>query len=707
MPQPSPSGGGAVRPDCAASPYPHLTSPIDVGPFQLRNRVVMGSMHTGLEERVADVPKLAAYLGRRARGGAGLIVTGGYAPNVTGWLLPAGSMMRSRRMADAHRAVTDEVHAHGGRVVMQLLHSGRYGYHPFIRTASASQSPITPFRAFGMTGWDVRRTVDAYARAAELAKRAGYDGVEIMGSEGYLLNQFLAERVNHRSDHWGGSADKRMNLPVEVARRIRDAGGDDFLVQYRISLADLVEGGQSWSETVELAHRLEAVGVDVFNTGIGWHEARVPTIVTSVPRAAFAEYTAALRREVSIPVTASNRINDAQVAEDILAAGQADLVSMARPMLADPDFAAKAAAGRADEINVCIACNQACLDRTFANKKVSCLVNPIAGREIELQPLRDSRAVAPKRVAVIGAGVAGLAFAEAAATRGHHVEVFEASGELGGQFRLAARVPGKEEYGRSLDYFARRLEVLGVPVHLNERADAAELLDRGFDRVAVTSGVRPRIPDIEGADHPCVVTYDELLSGAREAGRRVAVIGAGGIGVDVAEFLTREPDQDVATWREAWGVASPEEFAAGARAALGEPTPHRDLPGAIDREVHLLQRRTGRMGRGPGKTTGWVHAAELKKAGVVMHPGVTYRRIDDEGLHVTEPAADGEGTVDRVIPVDTVVICAGQESEVAPGARSADGRVRDDVLILGGADVAAELDAERAIRQAVTAALRL
>ncbi|MFD5869034.1 FAD-dependent oxidoreductase [Corynebacterium sp. NPDC060344] len=693
------------------SAYPTLLSPIQAGTLTLRNRVMMGSMHTGFEERTRDLPKLAAYLARRAEGGAALLVTGGYAPNVEGWLLPGGSMMASKRMADNHRRVTDAVHAHGSHVVLQILHAGRYGYHPFIRSAETSQSPITPFKARRMSGFDVERTIRAYVRSAKLARRAGYDGIEIMGSEGYLLNQFLARPTNRRTDEWGGSARRRMSLPIEIVRRIRAEVGDDLMLQYRISLQDLVADGQTWAETEELAGRLVDAGVDLLNTGIGWHEARVPTIVTSVPRAAFADLTGRLKAAVDVPVCASNRINDPGVAEDILASGKADMVSLARQMLADPDFVNKARDGRADEINTCIACNQACLDHTFANKKVSCLVNPVAGRELELTP---RPAATPRRVAVIGAGVAGLAFAEAAAVRGHDVEVFEASDAIGGQFRMAAAIPGKEEYAHTLRFFSRRLEVLGVPVHLGHRATADQLYDdtagsdsagsdsgatsspspvdevaRPFDHIVYSAGVVPRIPEIPGIDHESVIPYDDLLSGRRTAGATVAVIGAGGIGVDVAEYLTREPNQSLEEWRRAWGVVDPADVPGG----VGKPENEKPL-----REVHLLQRKESSIGKGLGKTTGWVHRAELKKAGVHQYVGVTYDRIDDDGLHIT---VDGES---RVLGVDNVIVCTGQESDRSGlGAGAQDPRIH----VIGGADVAAELDAKRAIRQAVELAAEL
>ena len=679
--------------------HPHLLSPLDVGHLTLRNRLVMGSMHTGLEDRARHLPELTAYFTERARGGVAMMVTGGYSPDIEGWLLPAGSTMASRRMADKHRGLTDAVHAEGAHILLQVLHAGRYGYQPFVRSSSSSKSPISPFTARGLSARGVERTIGHWVRAARLAKRAGYDGIEIMGSEGYLINQFLAARTNERTDEWGGTASKRMRFPEEIVRRVRAEVGRDFLVQYRISLLDLVDGGQTWDETAELAQRLEAAGVDVFNTGIGWHEARIPTIVTSVPRGAFASLSARLKDTVGVPVIASNRINTPALAEEILAGGGADLVSMARPLLADPAFAAKVAEGRSDEINICIACNQACLDHTFANKRASCLVNPRAGRETEL-----TLTVAParRRVAVVGAGPAGLACAEAAASRGLAVEVFEAESELGGQFRYAMRVPGKEEFASTLAYFRRRLEVLGVPVHLGRRAAAPDL--EGFDHVVLATGVRPRVLDLPGADHPMVMTYPELLTGARTPGRRVAVIGAGGIGVDVSEFLlaggpglavdgrdAHGHSTDVEAWNRHWGVADPAVERAGLGTAVLDEPAH---------EVHLLQRKTSRIGRGLGKTTGWVHRAELKKGGVQQYTGVTYRAIDDDGLHITT----GDGA-SRVVEVDSVVVCAGQESvrDLVADLEARGARLH----VIGGADVAAELDAKRAIRQGVELAARL
>ena len=664
--------------------YPHLLAPLTIGGLTLRNRAVMGSMHTGLEDRAKHLPELAAYFAERARGGAGLIVTGGYSPNVRGWLLPFGSMMTRRKHADGHRQVTDAVHAEGGAIVLQMLHAGRYGYTPLNVSASATKSPITPFKANALSTRAVERTIDDYVDAARLARRAGYDGIEVMGSEGYLINQFLAPHTNHRTDRWGGSAENRMRFPVEVVRRIREALGDDFVVMYRMSLLDLIPDGQTWDETVALAKQVEAAGADVVNTGIGWHEARVPTILTQVPRAAWASTTARLRPELGIPVCASNRINTPEVAEEILASGGADLVSMARPFLADPEFVAKAAAGRADEINTCIACNQACLDHTFANQRASCLVNPRACHEttLVLSPTRSRR-----RVAVVGAGPAGLATAVATAERGHDVTLFEASPELGGQFRLAMAIPGKEEFASTLRYYARRLEVLGVDVRLSTRASAEDLAS--YDEVVVATGVSPRAATFDGADHPRVLTYPEAITEPHRVGARVAVVGAGGIGVDVSHLLTHT-EESLEEWQAHWGVGDPALHAGG----VTEKKPRTPA-----REVYLLQRKTTPIGKGLAKTSGWAHRAVLKDSGVTMLPGVTYDRVDDDGLHVS---VDGEP---RVLDVDTVVVCAGQESVRG---------LYDDLLaagvtahLVGGADVAAELDAKRAIKQATELAAAL
>ncbi|WP_139980017.1 FAD-dependent oxidoreductase [Nocardioides litoris] len=658
--------------------YPHLLSPTTIGDLTLRNRVVMGSMHTGLEDSARHLDELAAYYAERARGGAGLIVTGGYAPTRRGWLKPFASEMTTRLQAVRHRHVTGAVHEEGGAIALQVLHAGRYGYHPFSVSASRRKSPISPFRPSALSTKAVDATATAFARSVALARKAGYDAVEVMGSEGYLLNQFLAARTNDRTDAWGGTAEKRMRLPVEVVRRARELVGGGFPIVYRISLLDLVEGGQTWDEVTTLAHLLEDAGVTVLNTGIGWHEARVPTIITQVPRGAWRDATARLKAEVGVPVCASNRINTPELAEDVLAAGEADLVSMARPLLADPDFVAKAAAGRADEINTCIACNQGCLDHVFKNRKASCLVNPRACRETELV-LSPTRRQAT--VAVVGAGPAGLATAVSAAERGLAVTLFEQAPEIGGQFRLAMAVPGKEDFADTLRYYGRRLEVLGVEVRLATRATEADLA--AYDEVVVATGVEPRVPEIAGVDHPSVCSYADVLAGRVVPGSRVAVVGAGGIGVDVSAWLTHVPES-LEEWQAHWGVGDPAVHPGG----LTEPKPREPA-----RQVVLVQRKTTPVGAGLGKTSGWAHRAVLRQNAVEQVSGATYVRIDDDGLHLL---VDGEP---RVVACDTVVLCAGQESvrDLARPGRH----------VVGGADLAAELDAERAIEQGTRVAAAL
>ena len=671
--------------------YPHLLAPLDLGFTRLANRVLMGSMHTGLEDRVRDFPRLAAYFAERARGGVGLMVTGGFAPNVEGWLTPFGSRLASRSAARAHRPITQAVHAEGGKIALQILHGGRYGYHPFSVAPSRIKSPINPFTPRELSVSGVERQIRAFVRCGALAREAGYDGVEVMGSEGYFINEFVAPRTNRRDDAWGGSPEKRMRLPVEIVSRLREAVGRDFIVVFRLSMLDLVPEGSTWDEVVALARALEAAGVNILNTGIGWHEARVPTIATSVPRGAFTWVTAKLRGLVGIPVCTTNRINTPEVAERILADGDADMVSMARPFLADPALVAKAAAGRADEINTCIACNQACLDHVFQRKTCTCLVNPRACHETELT---WKPAAAPRRFAVVGAGPAGLACATLLAERGHSVDHFDAAAEVGGQFNMARRIPGKEEFAETLRYFRRRIEVTGVRLHLGRRVGAEDLVAGKYDEVVLATGVVPRDPRIPGQDHPKVLSYVDVLSGGKPVGRRVAVVGAGGIGFDVAEFLVHGGHgPDLEAWKAEWGVADPET----ARGGLAKPRPP-----APEREVVLLQRKAAKPGAGLGKTTGWIHRAALKARGVEMLGGVSYERIDDRGLTI---GIGKERRKTRLLEVDNVVLCTGQEPlrELAEPLRAAGVPIH----LIGGADVATELDARRAIDQGTRLAARL
>ena len=681
------------------SAYPHLLAPLDLGFTTLPNRVLMGSMHTGLEDGRKHFPALAAFFAERARGGVGLMVTGGFAPNIEGWAKPFAGTLATSAAARRHKEVTDAVHAEGGRIALQILHTGRYGYHPLAVAPSRIQSPISPFAPRELSARGIERQIRAFERCTRLAREAGYDGVEVMGSEGYFINQFLVTHTNHRTDAWGGSYENRMRLAVETVQRVREAAGPDFIVIYRLSMLDLIPGGSSWPEAVTLAKSIAAAGASIINTGIGWHEARVPTIATSVPRGAFAWVTQKMRRELraaglTIPLVTSNRINMPDVAEQILADGCADMVSLARPLLADPAFVAKVREGRSDEINTCIACNQACLDHTFQLKIASCLVNPRAGHETELL---IHPAAAPKRFAVVGAGPAGLAAATTLAERGHEVHLFEAAHEIGGQFNMARRIPGKEEFSETLRYFTRRIALTALRLHLSTRVTAQDLVSQKFDAVVLATGVKPRDPKIPGADGPNVLSYVDVLLHGRPVGDRVAIVGAGGIGFDVAEFLVtapgRSPTLNLHEWLAEWGVADPETVRGGV-------VPARPAPPA--RQVTLLQRKAGKLGKGLGKTTGWIHRAALQMKQVEMIGGVHYERITPQGLFVTYGEKHQDG---QLIACDTVVLCAGQEPlrELLEPLRAAGVATH----LIGGADEANELDAKRAIDQGTRLAATL
>ena len=672
------------------TPYPHLFRPLDLGFVELPNRVLMGSMHTGLEELADGHARMAAFYAERARGGVGLMVTGGFFPNRESAGFDGEGVFDNAAEAERHRVITDTVHAVGSRICLQILHTGRYAYHEHAVSASPIRSPINRHAPHELDDTGIEKQIADFAHCARMARLAGYDGVEIMGSEGYFLNQFIAQRVNKRSDRWGGSFENRIRLPLEVVRRVRAEVGDDFIVIFRLSMLDLVEGGSTWDEVVALAKQLEAAGVTLLNTGIGWHEARIPTIATMVPRAAFTRVTAKLMGAVSIPLITTNRINTPETAEAVLARGDADMVSMARPFLADPAFVVKAHEGRADEINTCIACNQACLDHIFTGRLASCLVNPRACHETEWasEPAETSR-----RVAVVGAGPAGMAAAVTAAERGHRVTLFDAADAIGGQFNLARRIPGKEEFRETLRYFARQLELHRVELRLGHRVTAVDLVDHGFDAVIVATGITPRVPPIEGIDHPKCVGYVDAIRDPVRIGHRVAIVGAGGIGFDVAELLTHagpatslDPD---AFW-SSWGIDRALEARGGVEGVEATPEPS-------PREVWLLQRKAEKPGKRLGKSTGWIHRTELVRRGVKMLAGVNYDRIDDAGLHVT---VDGQP---RLLEVDHVVICAGQEpNRELFDALSTHGI---ETALVGGAHEAAELDAKRAIAEGTRAAL--
>ncbi len=660
--------------------YPHLTKPLDLGFTTLPNRLLMGSMHVGLEEVDNGFERMAAFYAERARGGVSLIVTGGIAPNERARPMHGGAMLTTEEEANHHKIVTEAVHQAGGRIAMQILHFGRYSYQPSLVAPSALKAPINPFTPHALSTAEVEETISDFVRCAGLAQFAGYDGVEVMGSEGYLINEFIAARTNQRDDEWGGAYENRIRFPVEIVRRIREKVGPEFIIIYRLSMLDLVEGGSTLEEVIQLAQAIEAAGATIINTGIGWHEARIPTIATKVPRAAFAWVTKKLKGHVSIPLVATNRINTPEVAEQLLADDYCDMVSMARPLLADPLFLRKAEQGRADEINTCIGCNQACLDHTFGGKLTSCLVNPRACHETEII---DAPVTQVKRIAVVGAGPAGLSFATTAAKRGHSVTLFDAASEIGGQFNIAKQVPGKEEFYETLRYFGKQIELTGVQLKLNTKVSADDLRD--FDEVVLATGITPRVPPIPGVDHPKVLSYLDVLRDKKAVGKSVAIIGAGGIGFDVAEYLSHSgtsPSLDPAKFFAEWGVDTSYQQVGGLT------TPHLEAPA---RQLFLLQRKTSKVGDGLGKTTGWIHRTGLKNRQVHMIAGVSYDRIDDAGLHVTVNSEQ------KLIPVDNVVLCAGQEPkrDLQAGLEA----LGKTVHLIGGADVAAELDAKRAINQ--------
>ncbi|NMP17109.1 NADPH-dependent 2,4-dienoyl-CoA reductase [Thalassotalea sp. Y01] len=672
------------------NPYPTLLSPLDLGFTQLSNRVLMGSMHTGLEEERNGFAKLAAFYEERAKGGVGLIVTGGISPNFRGRVAPFGGELSKWWHVKKHRQVTEAVHKYPSKICLQLLHTGRYGFHPFSVSASNIKAPINPFKPKALSERQIWKTINDFAKSSHLAHKAGYDGVEVMGSEGYLINQFSCLRTNQRADKWGGSIENRMRLAIEIIKAIRQRVGEKFIIIFRLSMLDLVEGGNTWEEVITMAKAVEAAGATIINTGIGWHEARVPTIATSVPRAAFAWVTERMMGEVNIPLVSTNRINTPEVAEEILSSGQSDMVSMARPFLADAEFVNKAAANKADEINTCIGCNQACLDHVFKQQRASCLVNPQACYETELTFAEASN---KKHIAVVGAGMAGLAFSVYAAQRGHKIDLFEAGDDIGGQFNMAKKIPGKEEFYETIRYFNKQIELTGVNLHLNSAQTAESLTDQGYDDIVVATGIKPRMPPIEGIENDIVLNYVDVLKNNAKVGQKVAIIGAGGIGFDVAEFLaeeeslTTQPEQ----WLKEWGIDK--DYQQG-----GALMPNHEHTKA-EREIYLMQRKITKVGAGLGKTTGWIHRSTLKNQGVKMMPGVEYRKITDNGLYII---VNGE---EIFINCNNVVICAGQDSDRSLFEQLVD--LNQNAHLIGGADVAAELDAKRAIRQGAELAAKI
>ncbi len=669
--------------------YPHLLAPLDLGFTTLKNRVLMGSMHTGLEEVEDGHERMAAYFGERAKGGVGLIVTGGIGPNTEGGTHPNTKKLVSDEDIAGHRQITDAVHQHDGKICLQILHTGRYAYSPDQVAPSAIKAPINPFTPRALTDAEVYKQIDDFVFTSLQAQKAGYDGVEIMGSEGYFLNQFIAARTNQRDDDWGGSYENRIRLPIEVVRRVREAVGKHFIIIFRLSMLDLVEGGSTAEEVIQLGQAVEKAGATIINTGIGWHEAQIPTIATKVPRAAFTWVTAHFRKSLSVPVITSNRINTPDVAEAVLARGDADMVSMARPFLADPEFVLKAQENRADEINTCIGCNQACLDHVFGGVMTSCLVNPRACHETQLNIIPTT---AKKRVAVVGAGPAGLSAATTLATRGHEVSLFDSASEIGGQFNIAKQIPGKEEFSETLRYYGRQIELLGITLHLNQRVTAEQLNSGGFDEVVIATGIAPRTPDIPGIDHPKVMSYLDVIGAKKPVGKKVAIIGAGGIGFDVAEYLTHSGEAsslNIPAFMKEWGIDMTFGSRSGIEGVKAQPEPS-------PREVYLLQRKSSKVGSGLGKTTGWIHRAGLVMKGVRMMPSCDYEKIDDAGLHLTV------GGETKVLDVDNIIICAGQD----PLRELTKGLTIPHHLI-GGADIASELDAKRAINQGTRLAAQL
>ena len=666
------------------SKYPNMLSPLDLGFTTIKNRVLMGSMHTGLEESKNGFEKMAVFYTERAKGGVGLMVTGGIAPNEEGAVGPGAGKMSTEEEAEKHKVVTQAVHDAGGKICMQILHAGRYAYHPKQVAPSAVKAPINPFVPKELSDEGVEEQIEAFVNASALAQTAGYDGVEIMGSEGYFINQFIVSHTNKRTDRWGGSYENRIRLPLEIVKRVRARVGSDFIIIYRLSMLDLIDDGSKWDEVVLLAKEIEKAGATIINTGIGWHEARVPTIATMVPRGAFTKVTGKLKGEVGIPLITTNRINTPEVVEKVLSEGDADMVSMARPFLADPDFVVKAEQGLSEQINTCIGCNQACLDHTFSMKLTSCLVNPRACHETELAYVKTNT---PKKVAVIGAGPAGLACATIAAERGHSVTLFDSANEIGGQFNVAKRVPGKEEFYETLRYFGQMIKKTEVDVQLNMRVSADDLAGKGFDEIVLATGISPRTPDIEGVKHEKVISYLDAILGRKAVGKKVAVIGAGGIGFDVAEFVTQTGESaslNVNDFMKEWGVDIKMEHQGGVKGVEAV------LPEAA-REVYLLQRKASKVGKNLGKTTGWIHRTSLKHRNVKMVAGVSYEKIDDQGLHILV------GEEPKILDVDTIILCAGQDPlrELQQDLVDAG----ESVHLIGGADVAAELDAKRAINQ--------